>query len=156
VLPNVLTHEGKLVGFCCDKCPVAFKKEPAKYAANIKFDLPAPAAVEKKVEEKRPAEVKTAEKKAADVKPADVKPADTKPAEKKVEGAPAAAPAAAVTAVSVVNTKCPVSDHAVEAGFTAVVDGRTVGFCCDKCMAKFNKDPKKFAEKIVADAKTTK
>jgi YHS domain-containing protein len=161
VLPNVLTHEGKLVGFCCDKCPVAFKKEPAKYAANIKFDLPAPAA-DKKVEDKKPADakpadVKPAEKKAEDVKPADVKPADTKPAEKKVETTPAApAAAAAVTAVSVVNTKCPVSDHAVEAGFTAVVDGRTVGFCCDKCMAKFNKDPKKFAEKIVADAKGAK
>ena len=150
VLPNVLTHEGKLVGFCCDKCPVAFKKEPAKYAANIKFDLPAPApaAVEKKVEEKKPAEAK----------PADVKPAEVKPVEKKVEGAPvpAAPAAAAVAAVSVVNTKCPVSDHAVEAGFTAVVDGRTVGFCCDKCMAKFNKDPKKFAVKIVADAKGAK
>ncbi len=145
VLPNVLTHEGKLVGFCCDKCPVAFKKEPAKYAANIKFDLPAPAAIEKKVEEKKP----------ADAKPTEVKPADAKPVEKKVEGAPVPA-AAAAAAVSVVNTKCPVSDHAVEAGFTAVVDGRTVGFCCDKCMAKFNKDPKKFAEKIVADAKITK
>ena len=158
VLPNVLTHEGKLVGFCCDKCPVAFKKEPAKYAANIKFDLPAPAApVEKKVEDKKPADAKPApdakpaEVKPVEKKPADVKPADTKPVEKKVE-APAA-PAAAVTAVSVVNTKCPVSDHPVEAGFTAVVDGKTVGFCCDKCMAKFNKDPKKFAEKIVADAK---
>jgi YHS domain-containing protein len=167
VLPNILTHEGKLVGFCCDKCPVAFMKEPAKYAANIKFDLPAPApaAIEKKVEEKKPAEAKPAdakpaeakpvEKKAVEAKPADVKPADAKPVEKKVEGAaaPAAPAAAAATAVSVVNTKCPVSDHAVEAGFTAVVDGRTVGFCCDKCMAKFNKDPKKFAEKIVADAK---
>ena len=49
-----------------------------------------------------------------------------------------------------------VEDLAVEAGFTAVVDGKTVGFCCDKCMAKFNKDPKKFAEKIVADAKGAK
>jgi len=69
VLPNVLTHEGKLVGFCCDKCPVAFAKEPAKYAANIKFDIAPPAAA--------PA---TAEKK-ADAKP------DAKKAEKKVEDA---------------------------------------------------------------------
>jgi YHS domain-containing protein len=52
-----------------------------------------------------------------------------------------------------VNSKCPVSDHDVETGFTAVVDGKTVGFCCDKCMAKFNKDPKKYADKIVADVK---
>ena len=36
----VLLHEGKTVGFCCDKCPEAFKKEPAKFAANIKADAP--------------------------------------------------------------------------------------------------------------------
>jgi YHS domain-containing protein len=168
VLPNVLTHDGKLVGFCCDMCPVAFAKEPAKYAANIKFDIAPPAAppatpekkpdakpavkkVEKSVGDAKPADAKAAdvkptEKKIEDKKPADVKPADTKPAEK-----PAAA--AATPASVAVNTKCPVSDHDVEAGFTAVVDGKTVGFCCDKCMAKFNKDPKKFADKIVADAK---
>jgi YHS domain-containing protein len=164
VLPNVLTHDGKLVGFCCDKCPVAFKKEPAKYAANIKFDIAPPAATpakkpdakpdakpavkaaEKKAEDAKPADAKPAEKKGEEKKPGDPKPADTKPAEKP---AAAATPAAAVA----VNTKCPVSDHDVEVGFTAVVDGRTVGFCCDKCMAKFNKDPKTYAGKIVADAK---
>jgi YHS domain-containing protein len=166
VLPNVLTHDGKLVGFCCDKCPVEFKKDPAKYAANIKFDIappPPPAApatpekkpdakpdakaAEKKAADAKPADVKPEEKKVEDKKPADAKPADAKAAEKP---AAAAAPAAAATAV---NSKCPVSDHDVETGFTAVVDGKTVGFCCDKCMAKFNKDPKKYADKIVADVK---
>ena len=39
----VLMHEGKTVGFCCDKCPEAFKKEPAKFAANIKADAPGAA-----------------------------------------------------------------------------------------------------------------
>jgi YHS domain-containing protein len=159
VLPNVLTHDGKLVGFCCDKCPVQFKKDPAKYAANIKFDITPPAA-EKKAEAKpevKKAEAKAVEKKAADAKPADVKPAEKKGEEKKPADAkpaekPAAAAATPVAAVAV-NTKCPVSDHDVETGFTAVVDGRTVGFCCDKCMAKFNKDPKAYAGKIVADAK---
>jgi YHS domain-containing protein len=45
----VLLHEGKTVGFCCNMCPEAFKKEPAKFAANIKADapgLPAPVAAE--------------------------------------------------------------------------------------------------------------
>jgi YHS domain-containing protein len=165
VLPNVLTHEGKLVGFCCDKCPVAFKKEPAKYAANIKFDIAPPAATPEKKPDAKPAvkkaeDKKAAEKKAVEAKPADAKPADVKPTEKKTEekkpadAKPAEKPAAAApAAASAVNTKCPVSDPDVEAGFTAVVDGKTVGFCCDKCMAKFNKDPKKYADKIVADAK---
>jgi YHS domain-containing protein len=167
VLPNVLTHDGKLVGFCCDKCPVAFAKEPAKYAANIKFDIAPPAAppatpekkpdakpavkkVEKTVGDAKPVDAKPAEKKIEDKKPADAKPADAKPADAKPAEKAAAAAAAPASAV---NTKCPVSDHDVEAGFTAVVDGKTVGFCCDKCMAKFNKDPKKYADKIVADAK---
>jgi len=145
VLPNVLTYEGKLVGFCCDKCPKAFEKEPAKYAANIKFDI-APPATEKK-----------SDAKPADAKPADKKPADAKPAEKKADDKKAAAPAAdkpaQAAAAAVINTKCPVSNHAIETGFTALVDGKTVGFCCDKCLAKFNKDPKAFADKIVADAK---
>ncbi|MDB5319954.1 MAG: hypothetical protein JWN40_1585 [Phycisphaerales bacterium] len=172
VLPNVLTHEGKLVGFCCDKCPVAFAKEPAKYAAAIKFDIAPPAATPATPEKKPDAKpaVKKADKKVApaadvkpndaavkpapaeDKKPSDAKPAEPKPADAKPVEKPAAA-AAAPAAASTVNTKCPVSDHDIEAGFTAVVDGKTVGFCCDKCMAKFNKDPKKFADKIVADAK---
>ena len=173
VLPNVLTHDGKLVAFCCDKCPKAFAKEPAKYAAAIKFDI----ADDKKPAEKKPEvkpAVKAPEAKPADVKPADVKPAvkapeakpadvkpavkapEAKPADKKPDAKPAdvkPADAKPQAAVSTVNTKCPVSDHAIEAGFTAVVDGKTVGFCCDKCLGKFNKDPKKFADKIVADAK---
>lgn len=136
VLPNVLTHDGKLVAFCCDKCPVQFKKDPKKYAANIKFDI---ADSDKKAEPK-------AEKRAAE---------KAKPAEKKAADKTKAAVDAkeAVTAGSPVNTKCPLSGEDVEKGFTAVLDGKTVGFCCDKCLAKFNKDPKAYAGKIVADAK---
>jgi YHS domain-containing protein len=171
VLPNTLLHDGKLVAFCCDKCPKAFAKEPAKYAANIKFDIAETPA--KKPEEKKPAEkkpdakpadvkpvVKTPEAKPADAKPAakateakpaEAKTADVKPAEKKPEAKPADAKPQA--AIPVINTKCPVSDHPIEVGFTAVVDGKTLGFCCDKCLAKFNKDPKQYVSKIAADAK---
>jgi YHS domain-containing protein len=138
VLPNVLTHDGKLVGFCCDKCPVEFKKNPAKYAANIKFDI-APPAAEKK------AEPKAAEKK-PEAKPAEKKPAEAKPAEKKVD-------AKAAAAATPVNTKCPLSGEDVDKAFTVVFEGKTVGFCCDECQGKFKKDPKKYADKIVADAK---
>jgi YHS domain-containing protein len=113
-----------------DKKPEVKKPEvkPAVKAPEAKPAVKAPEA--------KPAEAKPVDKK-PEAKPADAKPADPKPQ----------------AAVGVVNTKCPVSDHAIEAGFTAVVDGKTVGFCCDKCLAKFNKDPKSFAGKIVADAK---
>ena len=35
-----LLFENKAVAFCCNMCPEAFKKEPAKFAANIKLDGP--------------------------------------------------------------------------------------------------------------------
>jgi YHS domain-containing protein len=145
---NVLTHEGKTIGFCCGNCPKAFQKEPAKFAANIKADA-APAAAakpEKKPEEKKPEEKKPAEA----AKPAAAaKVEEKKPEEKKTEAKPQAA-------ANVVNTKCPVSGKGADAAFTAVVDEKTVGFCCDKCLANFNKNPKKFADKIVADAQPGK
>lgn len=138
VLPNVLTHDGKLVAFCCDKCPVEFKKDPKKYAGNIKFDI-APPAAEKK------AEPKAAEKK-PEAKPAEKKATEAKPAEKKADAKGAAASATPV------NTKCPLSGEDVDKEFTVLFEGKTIGFCCDDCQGKFKKDPKKYAAKIVADA----
>jgi YHS domain-containing protein len=41
-----LLFEGKAVAFCCNMCPEEFKKDPKKFAANIKLDgpgAPAPA-----------------------------------------------------------------------------------------------------------------
>jgi YHS domain-containing protein len=131
---NTLTYEGKLVAFCCDKCPKAFQKEPTKYASKIVFDLkPEPAPEKKPAAEKKPAgDAKPAEKKTEEKKPAEEKKADA--------GSP-------------VNANCPVSGKPIETSFTALYDSKTIGFCCDKCLAKFNADPKKFADKIVADAK---
>jgi uncharacterized membrane protein len=31
-----LLHEGRVIGFCCSKCPMTFAADPAKYAAAIK------------------------------------------------------------------------------------------------------------------------
>jgi YHS domain-containing protein len=28
-------YQGKIYHFCCDDCPTAFKKDPAKYAAEV-------------------------------------------------------------------------------------------------------------------------
>jgi YHS domain-containing protein len=145
VAENVLLYDSKVVGFCCDKCPNAFKKDPAKFAAKITADVKADIAAAtanqaKKADEKKP-----------EAKPADAKPTDKKPEEKKADDKKAGAKPAAAAA-NPVNTKCPVSGKDVESGFTAVLDTKTVGFCCDKCLAKFNKDPKAFADKVVADA----
>lgn len=42
------------------------------------------------------------------------------------------------TGATAVNTTCPVSGEAIQADNpTMSFDGKTVGFCCNKCMTKF-------------------
>lgn len=50
-----------------------------------------------------------------------------------------------------VNQSCPVSGKPIDAEIVAMGDGRTVGFCCAKCEAKFEADPAAFAEKVKVD-----
>jgi YHS domain-containing protein len=141
VLPNTLAYEGKTIGFCCDKCPKEFEKDPKKFAANIKADA---APADKKPDEKK-ADAKPAEKKPDDKKAEEKKVADAKPAEKKPDDA--AKPLLAI------NTKCPVSGEDVDAKVISLFETKAVGFCCEDCQKKFLKDPSKFKDKIVADAK---
>jgi YHS domain-containing protein len=152
VLANTLAYEGKTIGFCCDKCPKEFEKDPKKFAANIKADAPADKKPEEKKAEAKPAEKKPDAKPAdakADAKAAEKKPdapkADAKPAEKKPEE-----PAKAAVAI---NTKCPVSGEDVDEKIVSLYEAKGVGFCCEDCQKKFLKEPAKFKDKIVADAK---
>src|SRR3954469_14904107 len=147
VLPNTLAFEGKTVGFCCDKCPVEFTKDPKKFAANIKADAaPADKKDEKKADAK-PADKKP-DAKPEEKKPEDKKVADAKPAEKK----PDAKPEEPKKLVAI-NTKCPVSGEDVDASVVSLFENKGIGFCCEDCQKKFLKDPAKFKDKIVADAK---
>jgi len=147
VLPNTLAFEGKTIGFCCDKCPKEFEKDPKKFAANIKADA---APADKKDDKK-------ADPKAADKKP-DAKPAEKKPEDKKVADAkptekkPDAKPEEPKKLVAI-NTKCPVSGEDVDASVISLFQNKGVGFCCEDCQKKFLKEPDKFKDKIVADAK---
>ena len=43
--------------------------------------------------------------------------------------------------------KCPVSKHDIDPKVTADVDGKTYGFCCEKCAKKFKENPEKFLKK---------
>ena len=48
-----------------------------------------------------------------------------------------------------VNKKCPVSGEDVNPkGKTVTYKGKVVGFCCDDCIEKFNKDPDKYADSL--------
>jgi len=61
-------------------------------------------------------------------------------------------PQPAAPAAKPVNDKCPVTDKPLEpdtaAQFAVLHEGQWVGFCCAKCRAEFEADPKKFADKL--------
>ena len=46
------------------------------------------------------------------------------------------------------NEKCPVTDKAIVSAFVFVHEGKSIGFCCEKCLAKFAKEPAKFKDKL--------
>lgn len=54
-----------------------------------------------------------------------------------------------------INTLCPVLDKPVDAAIRVEFEGRQVAFCCQKCKATFEKEPKKFLAKLppAAEAK---
>ncbi|MDA1265640.1 MAG: hypothetical protein O2816_11225 [Planctomycetota bacterium] len=51
-------------------------------------------------------------------------------------------------AAAPINDKCPVTGQPVDKAQTVSFEGKTVGFCCGKCKAAFEKEPAKFAAKI--------
>jgi YHS domain-containing protein len=138
---KTLVHEGKTIGFCCDMCPKAFQKEPAKFLVNLKADVKPEEAkpAEKKPEEKKPEEKKVAAAPAANATPA----AATQ--------APAPAPAANLFGKTA-NSTCPISGKAVDPEFIVAYDGKAVGFCCPSCKEKFSGNPAAFVGKIKYDA----
>jgi YHS domain-containing protein len=63
--------------------------------------------------------------------------------------APAAEPAPATQQAvdpTPVNKMCAVdTDQPIDPKVTLIYDGKTYGFCCKDCVAKFNADPEKYA-----------
>ena len=51
-----------------------------------------------------------------------------------------------------INTKCPVSGKDIDLTKTVVHNGQVIAFCCDKCKAQFEKDPKPFLPKLAGPA----
>lgn len=77
------------------------------------------------------------------------KPVETEPqpvlGAKPASPSPTAPPASALTPI---NTTCPVSAAPVIAKYTIVHEGRVIGFCCPNCPREFWADPSKFADKL--------
>lgn len=47
-----------------------------------------------------------------------------------------------------INDQCPFSGEPIDPSKTFVFNGKTVGFCCGDCLARFKSDPEKFASEV--------
>ncbi len=56
--------------------------------------------------------------------------------------------AAGTVLAAPVNTTCIMSGKPVKEGVTSEYKGKTVGFCCTNCKARFDSNPDKFGKKI--------
>jgi uncharacterized membrane protein/YHS domain-containing protein len=53
-----------------------------------------------------------------------------------------------------INTKCPVmTEEDVDPEITVEYMGRTIGFCCDRCVKKFQADPQRYLAALPADVR---
>lgn len=59
----------------------------------------------------------------------------------------------AVAAMPKVQVICPVTGEPIDKKFSTRLDGKKIYFCCKRCVAKFDKKPKKYAAKL-ADSYT--
>jgi len=46
------------------------------------------------------------------------------------------------------NTTCPVGSRPIRTDITSTYQGKEIAFCCNKCKAKFDAEPAKYADKI--------
>jgi YHS domain-containing protein len=46
------------------------------------------------------------------------------------------------------NTTCPVGSRPIRTDITSTYNGKQIAFCCNKCKAKFDAEPAKYAGNI--------
>ena len=160
VADAVTEYQGKVVGFCCNKCKGKFEKDPTPFLAALGLDAQA-SAERKPINDKCP--VSGADVNADAVAEHDGKlvafccnnckakfEKDAKPFLAKL-GLDAQASAERKP----INDKCPVSGADVKPDAVAEHDGKLVAFCCNNCKAKFEKDPTPFLAKLGLDAQAS-
>ena len=55
---------------------------------------------------------------------------------------------AGLASAEATNKECPVSGKPVKEGVTSKHEGKDVGFCCNNCKGKFDKEPAKYLGKL--------
>jgi YHS domain-containing protein len=146
---HAVDFQGKKVYFCCEKCPEAFKKDPAKVAAKVYLQL---------------LETKQAIQVACPLSGHDIDGTVVctignakvqvccEDCQSKIKDASAdekialafGKPDKAYTLQAV----CPVSGKDIKTSVSVEHEGKKVYFCCPGCPDAFKKDPAKFVEKL--------
>ena len=142
-------YEGAKVYFCCENCPKAFAKDTKKFATKANHQLvltgqavqvACPISGEE-VDEEVTVEV-------AGVKVAMCCEKCEAKAKKTTGNEQLELIFASFTKGFTTQTKCPVSDKAIDPVNFVKHDGKKVYFCCDNCPKAFQKDPSKYAAKL--------
>lgn len=139
-------HLTKKVYFCCDGCPAAFKKDPAKFATNTNLQLVATGQAKQVGCPFSGGPVKS---EAIDVEGAKVGfccnncKGKAEKSDDKV-----ALIFASLAKGFTLQAACPVSGKPIDATKVVEHDGRKVYFCCDGCPDAFKKEPAKFTSKL--------
>ena len=121
------------VGVCCDKCEAKVKADPKKYADAVA------EATGKAVNAKCPYSGKPVDATKTFRHEGQVIAVCCDKCEAKAKADPAGA-AAKVTVDTAGNDKCPISGKAIDPEKIVKIE-EEVGFCCEKCKAKYDKDP---------------
>ena len=148
--PEVTSKHTVVIGFCCEKCQAKFKEDPTseKFAAAVK------AAAGKPVNAKCPVSGKDIDAEKTVVYKGQTIAFCCGKCPAGFEKDPAKY-IAKVKADHPANEKCPVSGKDVDVA-TASSYEQEIAFCCEKCQAKFDKEPDKYIAKVSLDAETEK
>jgi YHS domain-containing protein len=143
---NTMTKDGP-VYFCCAKCIEKYKGSPEKYAKRVAMQRKAVAALPK-VQVSCPISGEPLDPKSYIEKDGKRISFCCERCIAKYKKSPEKF-AAKLAASYTYQTKCPVSGEAIDPSASMkTTDGKSVYFCCDKCKAKFMKEPAKYSDKL--------
>ena len=151
-LEHSVTLMTKDIYFCCPNCPAAFKKSPEKFAAKAAHQL---LQTEQIVQIACPISgQKLNPETAIDFAGAKVafccENCQARGAEAVEAGADKALALlfAKLEKTFTLQNKCPVSGRPIDVAQTVSYQDKAVYFCCENCLAAFEKEPEKFVSKL--------
>jgi len=165
---KTVEYEKQLIGFCCDDCKGKFESDPKKYIGKVKEFKKGKKSVDEEISFADPIN------KVCPITGKDVNATKTVEYEKQLIGfccddckgkfesdpkkyigkvkefkkSKKAADEEIAFAADPINKKCPVSGKDVNKEKTSDYEGQTIGFCCDDCKGKFDKEPAKYIGKV--------